>query len=62
MLEAKAQYAAQLSELRLKELDAEADIEETLVLVVLCPIHTHYSCQHLVLGRLDRTLRNKSFS
>lgn len=29
MLEAKAQYAAQLSELRLKELDAEADIEET---------------------------------
>ena len=29
MLEAKAQYAAQLSELKLKELDAEADIEET---------------------------------
>ena len=29
MLEAQAQYAAQLSELKLKELDAEADIEET---------------------------------
>ena len=29
MLDANAQYAAQLSELRLKELDAEADIEET---------------------------------
>ena len=29
MLEAKAQYAAQLSELKLKELDAEADIAET---------------------------------
>jgi len=29
MLEAKAQYAAQLSELKLAELDAEADIAET---------------------------------
>ena len=29
MLEAKAQYAAQLSELKLQELDAEADIAET---------------------------------
>ena len=29
MLEAKAQYAAQLSTLKLQELDAEADIEET---------------------------------
>ena len=29
MLEAKAQYAAQLSSLKLQELDAEADIEET---------------------------------
>ena len=28
MLEAKAQYAAQLSELKLQELDAEADIAE----------------------------------
>ena len=29
MLEAKAKYASQLSELKLKELDAEADIQET---------------------------------
>ena len=29
MLEAKAQYAAQLSTLKLQELDAEADIAET---------------------------------
>ena len=29
MLEAKAQYAAQLSELKLQELDEEADIAET---------------------------------
>ena len=29
MLEAKAQYAAQLSSLKLQELDAEADIAET---------------------------------
>jgi len=29
MLEAKAKYAAQLSELRVKELDAQAEIEET---------------------------------
>jgi len=29
MLQAKAQYAVQLSELKLKELDAEADIAET---------------------------------
>ena len=29
MLEAKAQYAAQISELKLQELDAEADIAET---------------------------------
>lgn len=29
MLEAKAKYASQLSEMKLKELDAEADIQET---------------------------------
>jgi len=29
MLQAKAKYASQLSELKLKELDAEADIQET---------------------------------
>ena len=29
MLEAKAKYASQLSELRIKELDAEAEIQET---------------------------------
>ena len=29
MLEAKAKYAAQLSELKVKELDAQAEIEET---------------------------------
>ena len=28
MLEAKAKYASELSKLKLKELDAEADIEE----------------------------------